>query len=82
VISVQTSRAHILKHATEYIQFMNKKNGSIQKDIESMKRQNHHLRQQGTLLILVVVVVVVAAAAVVGGGGGGGAAAAMTAGIT
>lgn len=42
----KTSRAQILKHATEYIQFMNKKNGSIQKDIDSMKRQNQHLKQQ------------------------------------
>jgi len=44
---LQTSRAQILKHATEYIQFMNKKNGSIQKDIDSMKRQNQYLKQQG-----------------------------------
>jgi len=26
---------------------MNKKNGSIQKDIDNMKRQNQHLKQQG-----------------------------------
>lgn len=26
---------------------MNKKNGSIQKDIDGMKRQNQHLKQQG-----------------------------------
>lgn len=45
----KTSRAQILKHATEYIQFMNKKNGSIQKDIDGMKRQNQHLKQQVTL---------------------------------
>lgn len=44
----KTSRAQILKHATEYIQFMNKKNGSIQKDIDGMKRQNHYLKQQVT----------------------------------
>ena len=44
---LQTSRAQVLKHATEYIQFMNKKNGSIQKDIDSMKRQNQYLKQQG-----------------------------------
>jgi Max protein len=42
----KTSRAQILKHATEYIQFMNKKNIAIQKDIDSMKRQNQFLKQQ------------------------------------
>ena len=47
MMCLQTSRAQILKHATEYIQFMNKKNGSIQKDIDSMKRQNQYLKQQG-----------------------------------
>jgi len=42
----KTSRAQILKHATEYIQFMSKKNNAIQKDIDSMKRQNQFLKQQ------------------------------------
>jgi len=42
----KASRAQILKQATDYIQFMTKKNGSIQKDIDSMKRQNQVLKQQ------------------------------------
>jgi len=42
----QASRAQILKQATEYIQFMNKKNGSISQDIDDLKRQNALLDQQ------------------------------------
>jgi len=42
----KASRAQILKQATDYIQFMTKKNGSIQKDIDNMRKQNHTLRQQ------------------------------------
>ena len=43
----QASRAQILKQATEYIQFMGKKNGSISQDIDDLKRQNSILDQQG-----------------------------------
>ncbi len=44
---MQASRAQILKQATDYIQFMTKKNSSIQTDIDELKRQNHHLDMQG-----------------------------------
>jgi len=40
------SRAQILKQATDYIQFMTKKNGSHQNDIDSLRRQNNILEQQ------------------------------------
>jgi len=40
------SRAQILKQATDYIQFMTKKNGSHQSDIDSLRRQNNTLEQQ------------------------------------
>lgn len=43
---VQVSRAQVLKQASEYIQFMSKKNGAIQQDIEDMKRQNNALEHQ------------------------------------
>jgi len=42
----KASRAQILKQATDYIQFMTKKNSSIQKDIDNMRKQNHTLRVQ------------------------------------
>lgn len=42
----KASRAQILKQATEYIQFMSKKNGSISQDIDDLKRQNSILDQQ------------------------------------
>jgi len=40
------SRAQILKQATDYIQFMTKKNGSHQTDIDSLRRQNNILETQ------------------------------------
>lgn len=43
---VKPSRAQILKSATDYIQLMTKKNSSILKDIDSMKKSNTFLRQQ------------------------------------
>ena len=43
----QASRAQILKQATEYIQYMTKKNSTHQHDIEDLKRQNSVLEQQG-----------------------------------
>lgn len=43
----QASRAQILKQATDYIQFMSKKNNTHQYDIEDLKRQNIILEQQG-----------------------------------
>ncbi|KAK2161706.1 hypothetical protein LSH36_111g04030 [Paralvinella palmiformis] len=46
IISLQASRAMILKQATDYIQFMAKKNGSIQADIDDLKRQTAVLEQQ------------------------------------
>ena len=42
----KASRAQILKQATEYIEFMSKKNGSIAQDIDDLKRQNSVLDQQ------------------------------------
>lgn len=42
----KASRAQILKQATEYIEFMHKKNGSITQDIDDLKRQNTVLDQQ------------------------------------
>ena len=42
----KASRAQILKQATEYIEFMGKKNGTIAEDIDDLKRQNTVLDQQ------------------------------------
>lgn len=42
----KTSRAMILKKASDYIQYMKKKNSSHQQDIEDLKRQNQILDQQ------------------------------------
>lgn len=46
----KVSRAQVLKQASEYIQFMSKKNGAIQQDIEDMKRQNNALEHQIRML--------------------------------
>jgi Max protein len=43
------SRSQILKQATEYIQNMTRKNGSIQHEINELKKQNRQLEQQVTL---------------------------------
>ncbi|ESN97323.1 hypothetical protein HELRODRAFT_85565 [Helobdella robusta] len=43
----KTSRALILKRATDYIKLMSQRNQTRQKEIEKMKRQNQILRQQG-----------------------------------
>merc|ERR1712002_941590 len=42
----KSSRAQILKKASEYIAFMRRKNGSHSNDIEDLKRQNSHLENQ------------------------------------
>lgn len=42
----KASRAQILKQATDYIQFMNKKSSTIQHDIDDLKRQNSILDSQ------------------------------------
>uniref|UniRef100_A0A8C5NCT5 Protein max n=1 Tax=Gouania willdenowi TaxID=441366 RepID=A0A8C5NCT5_GOUWI len=42
----KASRAQILDKATEYIQFMRRKNHSHQKDIDDLKKQNALLEQQ------------------------------------
>ena len=42
----KSSRAQILKKASEYIAFMRRKNGSHSNDIEDLKRQNAHLENQ------------------------------------
>ncbi|XP_072032614.1 protein max-like [Amphiura filiformis] len=47
---VHASRAQILNKATEYIQFMRRKNNSHQNDIEDLKKQNLLLDQQIRLL--------------------------------
>jgi Max protein len=46
----KSSRAQILKKASEYIGFMRKKNTAHQNDIEDLKRQNEILEEQ--ILIL------------------------------
>lgn len=48
----QASRAQILDKATEYIQYMRRKNHTHQQDIDDLKRQNALLEQQGELLDL------------------------------
>nr|XP_032631735.1 protein max isoform X1 [Chelonoidis abingdonii] len=42
----QASRAQILDKATEYIQYMRRKNHTHQQDIDDLKRQNALLEQQ------------------------------------
>ncbi|KAG7249286.1 hypothetical protein CRUP_015366 [Coryphaenoides rupestris] len=42
----QASRAQILDKATEYIQFMRRKNYTHQQDIDDLKKQNALLEQQ------------------------------------
>ncbi|KAF7231770.1 transcript variant X7 [Nothobranchius furzeri] len=44
----QASRAQILDKATEYIQYMRRKNHTHQQDIDDLKRQNALLEQQGS----------------------------------
>ncbi|KAM9435716.1 protein max isoform 3-T3 [Clarias gariepinus] len=46
----KASRAQILDKATEYIQFMRRKNHTHQQDIDDLKRQNALLEQQGEQL--------------------------------
>jgi len=42
----KSSRAQILKKASEYIAFMRQNNGRNSKDIEDLRRQNAHLENQ------------------------------------
>lgn len=42
----KSSRAQILKKASDYITFMRRKNQTHQQDIEDLKRQNTHLEKQ------------------------------------
>ena len=42
----KSSRAQILKKASEYIAFMMRENGSHSSDIEDLRRQNNHLENQ------------------------------------
>lgn len=42
----KSSRAQILKKASDYISFMRKKNASHQREIEELKNQNGHLEAQ------------------------------------
>ncbi|KAF7231768.1 transcript variant X5 [Nothobranchius furzeri] len=44
----KASRAQILDKATEYIQYMRRKNHTHQQDIDDLKRQNALLEQQGS----------------------------------
>ncbi|XP_045435636.1 protein max isoform X4 [Pipistrellus kuhlii] len=48
----QASRAQILDKATEYIQYMRRKNHTHQQDIDDLKRQNALLEQQGALPVV------------------------------
>lgn len=45
-INIKTSRAQILKAATEYIRFMRSKNTDYQKDIDVLKKQNTDIESQ------------------------------------
>ena len=45
-LALQASRAQILNKATDYIQFMRRKNNSHQSDIDDLKKQNTTLEQQ------------------------------------
>ncbi|XP_069017730.1 protein max isoform X6 [Embiotoca jacksoni] len=49
----QASRAQILDKATEYIQYMRRKNHTHQQDIDDLKRQNALLEQQEANLVRV-----------------------------
>ncbi|XP_054469587.1 protein max-like isoform X1 [Anoplopoma fimbria] len=51
----QASRAQILDKATEYIQYMRRKNHTHQQDIDDLKKQNALLEQQGYLCLWIVV---------------------------
>jgi Max protein len=42
----KSSRAQILKKASEYIQYMRRKNSLNQNDLDDLKRQNSHLEAQ------------------------------------
>merc|ERR1711992_148422 len=42
----KSSRAQILKKASEYIQYMRRKNSVNQTDLEDLKRQNNHMEAQ------------------------------------
>ena len=46
LINIKTSRAQILKAATEYIRFMRSKNTDYQKDIDVLKKQNTDIESQ------------------------------------
>ncbi|XP_032830139.1 protein max isoform X4 [Petromyzon marinus] len=46
----KASRAQILNKATEYIQYMRRKNHAHQQDIDDLKRQNNLLEQQVRVL--------------------------------
>ncbi|XP_032882767.1 protein max isoform X1 [Amblyraja radiata] len=48
----KASRAQILDKATEYIQYMRRKNHTHQQDIDDLKRQNTLLEQQGKVRAL------------------------------
>nr|KAF6387878.1 MYC associated factor X [Myotis myotis] len=48
----KASRAQILDKATEYIQYMRRKNHTHQQDIDDLKRQNALLEQQGALPVI------------------------------
>ncbi|KAM4663994.1 protein max isoform 1-T1 [Discoglossus pictus] len=45
-VDIKASRAQILDKATEYIQYMRRKNHTHQQDIDDLKRQNALLEQQ------------------------------------
>ncbi|XP_054469588.1 protein max-like isoform X2 [Anoplopoma fimbria] len=51
----KASRAQILDKATEYIQYMRRKNHTHQQDIDDLKKQNALLEQQGYLCLWIVV---------------------------
>ena len=47
IFIVQSSRAQILKQATDYISMMSRKNAAHQYDIDELKHQNSSLESQG-----------------------------------
>ena len=48
----KTSRAQILKAATDYIKIMRTRNIDFQQDIDSLKKQNNEIEYQSKLLLL------------------------------
>jgi hypothetical protein len=55
IAKLKTSRAQILKAATDYIKMIRNRNGSYQEDIDSLKKQNNDIENQSNLNILFLI---------------------------